>query len=168
MSVIMGVGWSFGFVASLIDTIALWWIFIIITSLHGVFLFVVFVRSYQFQDLVRKRRTESIRKHQLQSLRRSLKSPPRVSDPGQNENNGTSDERNDEISSTNTTNIWTVNCSWPDFGPDLLKCPFTLGRIGFIRTSPYTVYKEFYPVWRTHQSGRKFTPHRNVFATNIV
>ena len=52
MSVLVGVGWLFGFVASFIDVTALWWLFIIFTSLHGVSLFISFVSSSQFREVL--------------------------------------------------------------------------------------------------------------------
>ena len=58
MSVLMGVGWLFGFVASFTDAPALWWVFIIITSSHGMCLFIAFVCGSQFHEQVVKQRRQ--------------------------------------------------------------------------------------------------------------
>ena len=65
ISVSMGVGWTFGFVASFVDTPSLWWIFILITSFHGVFLFIGFVSSSQFGELIENVQRQNDRKPAL-------------------------------------------------------------------------------------------------------
>ncbi|XP_072024814.1 uncharacterized protein [Amphiura filiformis] len=52
MSLVMGIGWVFGFIASFSDNLIMWWIFAAITSLHGFFLFIAFCTSSAFRDIV--------------------------------------------------------------------------------------------------------------------
>ena len=48
----MGIGWMFGFLASAVDVQILWWIFVVINSLHGPLLLASVLRSAQFKQLM--------------------------------------------------------------------------------------------------------------------
>lgn len=43
MSTVLGFTWIFGFVAAFADVTALWYIFIILNSLQGVYIFIAFI-----------------------------------------------------------------------------------------------------------------------------
>ena len=51
----MGIGWIFGFIASASDVQILWWIFIIINSLHGPLLLASVLFSSHFKEEVLKK-----------------------------------------------------------------------------------------------------------------
>ena len=62
----MGIGWLFGFAASFSDKPELWWIFILITSYHGVYMFIVVCCGSILQRrLWKKRPTEITSNHRL-------------------------------------------------------------------------------------------------------
>ena len=54
IGILMGVGWIFGFIASGSDVQALWWVFVIINSLHGPLLLVSVLYSDRFKEVVLK------------------------------------------------------------------------------------------------------------------
>eukprot|EP00057_Strongylocentrotus_purpuratus_P022487 XP_011676961.1 PREDICTED: uncharacterized protein LOC105444423 [Strongylocentrotus purpuratus] len=55
ISCLLGFGWSFGFIASFANTPAVWTIFILTSSLQGVFVFVFFGANQRVRGLWRKR-----------------------------------------------------------------------------------------------------------------
>ncbi|XP_030840439.1 uncharacterized protein LOC115923590 [Strongylocentrotus purpuratus] len=59
ISCLLGFGWSFGFIAAFAQAAAVWTIFIITSSLQGVFVFVFFGANHRVRGLWRKRIRES-------------------------------------------------------------------------------------------------------------
>ena len=49
---LMGIGWMFGFLASAVDVQILWWLFVVINSLHGPLLLASVFCSTQFKQLL--------------------------------------------------------------------------------------------------------------------
>ena len=46
----MGIGWTFGFIASFSDNLIMWWIFVAITSLYGLYLFITVSSSKRVKE----------------------------------------------------------------------------------------------------------------------
>ncbi|XP_030831608.1 adhesion G-protein coupled receptor G2 [Strongylocentrotus purpuratus] len=59
ISCLLGFGWSFGFIAAFAQAAAVWTIFIITSSLQGIFVFVFFGANHRVRGLWRKRIRES-------------------------------------------------------------------------------------------------------------
>ena len=49
----MGIGWTFGFVASFSNNLILWWIFDIITSTHGFVIFISLCSGKQVRETLK-------------------------------------------------------------------------------------------------------------------
>ncbi|XP_054748419.2 uncharacterized protein LOC129254001 isoform X1 [Lytechinus pictus] len=55
ISCLLGFGWSFGFIASFTDSAAVWTIFILTSSLQGIFVFIFFGANQRVRDLWRNK-----------------------------------------------------------------------------------------------------------------
>ncbi|XP_033118564.1 adhesion G protein-coupled receptor L4-like [Anneissia japonica] len=54
LSTLMGMSWILGFVATITNSVVIWYIFIVLNSLQGVFVFIFFVCNHRVYKLIRK------------------------------------------------------------------------------------------------------------------
>ena len=50
----MGIGWTWGFLASFSNQPVLWWIFVVINSFQGVFMAFSFLRSSNIRNIIKR------------------------------------------------------------------------------------------------------------------
>ncbi|XP_033117729.1 uncharacterized protein LOC117117527 [Anneissia japonica] len=71
ISTVMGLSWAFGFLASFVDHVVLWYLFTILNSLQGVFIFLAFNITYSMKNILtssREKQTSSTPKTKDTSL----------------------------------------------------------------------------------------------------
>ncbi|XP_071962556.1 latrophilin receptor-like protein A [Antedon mediterranea] len=79
ISTIMGLTWTFGFLASFVDHIAIWYIFIILNTLQGLCITIAFNANHNMLTILRNRKglhQSSTEEHKLKSRSRSNESKP--------------------------------------------------------------------------------------------